>query len=159
MKRSLDAAYRQHRHDIRRAARRHAARYRQERDEIEAEANLLFVQACRTLDLDRGPLKPRVRSFLDLRLMDRQRKEASRHMLLPRAWVVLEDIHAPDYDTKLLLARLNPDAALLVRLALGCDWNENPRSLRRQLRLSLRQLGWSHFRINRAFREIQEAIT
>lgn len=155
----IDQAYGKYAPDLKRLAAQHARRFHQELEEVEAEVNLSFVRAYRSLDR-RGPLEGRVFFLAHRRLCDLRRLEASRHRLLPRTDADLEKVPGcVSFNIEELVAEVSADAQQVIEQALALDGlNIGIRSIRKRLKDMLRLLGWSRRHTDQVFQEIKEAL-
>jgi hypothetical protein len=146
-------------------------RYGGEYDELFANANTLYMQARQNYASDRGTkFSTWLRYYVWKNLLEELRHNVSRNKRLPRVSVELTtcSVKAPvEYDTEILLKRVSPEAAQVLRLILDAPSEvreaiaakgDQPRNWRSMLRSTLKDLGWTLDQIEDSFAEIWRAL-
>lgn len=136
-------------------------------DETVAEANLTFVEACRSHVPGRSKLSTWVHFKVQKKLQTLKRDEARRRDRLPTTNEVDPDLLSrPErFDLERLMMGLSDDAVTIIRLLLETPVDlislitlHRGRRIRRDLFRHLRAKQWTVARIVESYNEIGEAL-
>lgn len=140
-----------------------------ELEEIQREAVMFALEAIRTYTTKHGArLSTWISRVVHCGLIEKTRGNRWQRFAI-QSWPVWnEDVpQNSDFDCRRLLLEISTDAASVIKIALGREFNrywedgvensdfEYPRSVLNQI---LADLGWTNLQIKKVFKEIRDAI-
>lgn len=151
--------------EIRATARRFAARYGRDQENVLSEAFELFIAAHREkFDPSRGLAFPKfLKSFLWNRLLDKTRHYAQKAAKMPLDRGALTrgiPDRRPRFDRDAVEDRLTADGRVVLAAVLdgGPGLPLDPVEIRRAVKAQLAEQGWDRPRIAAAFRDVRGVL-
>jgi DNA-directed RNA polymerase specialized sigma24 family protein len=123
--------------------------------DLYSEANWCFLYAIRSYKEGRSPLHKWISSILAIHLIQYCKKEAKKYKSRRTTRLGDNQEHSlkstPQFDLDRFLFELSPDAQQLTKLLV--DTNAPAQSRKRLIRM-----GWSRWRVAKAFKEVNSAL-
>jgi hypothetical protein len=132
-------------------------------EELFSESLVLFVQACKTWEKDKGSLSNWLAWKIYRGLQERKRTEA-RHKSITGPIAdgeLLGSLFHHDKNIDLIWKDLSDDSRLVLHILFGMDVKfRNTSLVRMSLRLKVqKETGWGNHKVTNCFREIEAALT
>lgn len=139
-------------------------------EELNAEANLLYIQAFDKYDESKGKFASWVRFYISKNLLETLRRDLMRNRRVPRVALNFDLVptNHHEFDYRDLMEEMSEDASIVLRLAVDtpaelCRQFDNkggkPRNIRSCIRAFLVKAGWASARVTEAFEEIKNVLT